>query len=226
MKWNWRTEWPHILLLAAFFVLAVANWSAVPDRMPVHFGLNGQPDRFGGRFEGLLALPLLGVFIYGLMLALPRVDPGRANYASFLPAYNTVRVAVLATILATYAQMLADLRHPGHAEPNRFLAVGLGVLFVVLGNAMGKLRPNWFIGVRTPWTLSSKLSWTKTHRLAGWLFLALGLLMIVTGGLGAAWALIAGFGGLLVVSAALAIYSYGVWRTDPEKSPPAGTLPA
>lgn len=226
MKWNWRTEWPQWLLLALMFALAALNWTGAPARIPVHFGLDGQPDRFGGRLQGLLGLPLLAVGLYGLMLFLPRVDPGRANYVSFRPAYDTVRLAVLAIVLASYGVLLANLGHPVTGGPNRLLALGVGVLFVVLGNVMGKLRPNWFVGVRTPWTLSSKLAWNKTNRAAGWVFMANGVGMMAAGALGAGWALPAGLGALVVGSAGLIAYSYFVWRGDPDKTPPAGTLPA
>ena len=69
----------------------------------------------------------------------------------------------------------------------------MGVLFIVLGNFMGKIRPNWFVGVRTPWTLSSKLSWDKTHRLAGWLFMLMGALFALLALVQTTWMFIAVF---------------------------------
>jgi uncharacterized membrane protein len=81
-----------------------------------------------------------------------------------------------------------------------------------------KIQPNWFVGVRTPWTLSSKLSWTKTHRLAGWLFVAMGAAMALWGLLPAAWSFVVM---LVVVGASVAwilIYSYVVYRQDPDRT--------
>ena len=101
-----------------------------------------------------------------------------------------------------------------------------GGLFVVLGNLLGKVRPNWFVGIRTPWTLSSKLAWDRTHRAGGWVFVLLGVLTMATAVLHAGWALrvlgVAGVASLL----GLVVYSYVLWRRDPEKTPPAGTQPA
>ena len=103
--------------------------------------------------------------------------------------------------------------------------VALGALLVVIGSVMGKIRPNWFVGVRTPWTLTSKRSWLKTHRLGGWLFMIWGLIQIPVGLLlpGARiFTLVAA----LAVIATLLIYSYVVWRNDPDKLPAVGTTPA
>ena len=76
MKFSLRSEWPHLVLLAGLFALAAASWSGAPERIPVHWGFSGQPDRFGGRFEGLLGLPLLTLAVYLVMLFLPASIPG------------------------------------------------------------------------------------------------------------------------------------------------------
>ena len=99
------------------------------------------------------------------------------------------------------------------------------MLFIVLGNFLGKIRPNWFVGVRTPWTLSSKLSWDKTHRLAGWLFMLMGVLFFPVRAVSKRrGSLIA----MLVIDALcvvwMIVYSYLVYRNDPQRTPPAGTV--
>jgi uncharacterized membrane protein len=100
-----------------------------------------------------------------------------------------------------------------------------GALFLVLGNFMGKIRPNWFVGIRTPWTLSSKESWTKTHRLAGWVFIAAGLTAMLLGPFKPNWALM-GMAAVMVPGLVVVIvYSYLVWRNDAGRIPPAGTRP-
>lgn len=225
MRFSWRSDWPHLLLIATMFALGAASWSGAPDRIPMHWNLAGHPDRYGGRFEGLFAIPLLALGIYLLMRFFPRIDPGRANYDAFAHAYATVRLAVLTLMAALYGLIQLAIR--GH-EVRMSAAVPLlvGGLFVVIGNVMGKLRPNWFIGIRTPWTLSSKLAWTRTHRVGGRLFIVLGLLFMgfaVTQSPWLLWALaVAGGGGVV----GLVAYSYVLWRRDPDKTPPAGTLPA
>ncbi len=101
----------------------------------------------------------------------------------------------------------------------------LGAFFILIGNLLGKIRPNWFLGICTPWTLSSKRAWTKTHRLGGWLFIACGLVFMVNGLVRAPWSSYAAVAALLCTRCVVAVYSYLVWRGDPDKTPPAGTLP-
>ena len=96
---------------------------------------------------------------------------------------------------------------------------------VALGAVMGKIRPNFFFGIRTPWTLTSKRAWTRTHRLGGFVFIAVGLVGIVAGLLVPPAALIVDVGGILLGSAALAVYSWRVWLADPDRIEPAGTRP-
>ena len=87
MRASLRTELPHLAVIAAMFVLAAATWSAAPDRIPVHWDLAGRVNRCGGKFEGLLLMPLLTLGIYLLFLVAPRFDLGRANYARFWRPY-------------------------------------------------------------------------------------------------------------------------------------------
>jgi uncharacterized membrane protein len=152
------------------------------------------------------------------------VDPGRANYRRFSGVYAAMRLSVVMVLAAIY--VLVQLWIHG-TRPDVSLAVPVlvGVLFVVLGNLMGKVRPNWFVGIRTPWTLSSKLSWTRTHRLGGWLFVLMGLALVGSGLAGSPAFLALAFALVVGCVLFLCVYSYFVWRGDPEKTPPAGTMP-
>lgn len=110
MRGSWRVEIPQLALIAAMFALAAVLWSSMPERMPVHWGFTGEPDRYGGRFEGLLVMPLLAAGLYLLLLFLPRIDPRRPGYESFRGPYLVVRVSVLATIAAVYGLTLLQVR--------------------------------------------------------------------------------------------------------------------
>jgi uncharacterized membrane protein len=225
MKINWRTEVPQWLIIAAMFVAAVIIWPTVSGRIPVHWDAHGNANGYGGKFEGLLLIPLIAVGLYLLLLFLPRVDPGRANYAQFARPFLVVRYAILILLAGLYGVTLLAVKGYGF-NTTRLVLGGIGILFIVLGNVMGKVRPNWFVGVRTPWTLSSKRSWVRTHRLAGWMFTLAGLifLILIAFNIGAAlhWIILSVVAVLTIV---LVVYSYIEWRHDPEKSPPSGTLP-
>ncbi len=225
MRINLKTELAQWILMAAMFLFAAISWPSAPDRIPVHWGFSGEPDRYGDKFEGLLLLPLLALGIYLLLLYLPRIDPGRANYERFKGAYSVLRLATLAVLASIHGFILLWIRGV-QLDLSVVVPVLVGGLLVVIGSVMGKIRPNWFVGIRTPWTLASKLSWTKTHRLGGWLFVVVGLVFISSGFVGSAWAIMAG----LVVAAGcvlwLIVYSYLVWRSDPRKIPAIETSPA
>jgi uncharacterized membrane protein len=211
-----RKEAPSLFLVGGLLCFAAWRWPQSPDRMPVHWGIDGQPDRWGGRFEGLLLLPGLSLGLYLLFLLLPRLDPRGDSYARFGPAFWWIRTSILYFLgivyLATQASQLGiDL------PLDRVLSIASGLLMVLMGNFMGKLRPNWFVGIRTPWTLSSTLSWNRTHRLGGWAFIGLGAVILLAGLYSPAWAVGALVVGALGVSVGLAIYSYQVWKGDPER---------
>jgi len=225
MKFKWQTELPQLLLLAGMFLLAALTWSTAPDKIPMHWNFSGEVDSYGGRFEGLLALPLLTLGIYVLLWVVPLIDPGRANYKRFTGAYTTIRMALVVLMAATYGIVHLWIR--GHQiSVGTIMPLMVGGLFLIIGNLFGKIRPNWFVGIRTPWTLSSKVSWMKTHRLGGWLFVVLGLLFIGVGILHSRWTM-----GVLLVGGGISIvylfaYSWWVWKNDPDKVPPTGTIPA
>lgn len=224
MKLAWRVELLLLLVIAAMFAAAARCWSLVPGQLPVHWNLQGQVDRWGGKFEGLLVMPLAALGLYLLTLVLPLVDPGRLNYRNFAKAYNVIRVALILFMALIYTVgILAAFNRPVNMSTVVLLAIG--TLFVVLGNVMSKIRPNWFVGVRTPWTLSSKLSWDKTHRLAGWLFMFMGGLFALLALVQTGWmfATVMTLDGLCLVW--MFVYSYLVYRRDPDRTPPAATSP-
>lgn len=219
MKITWRSEWPALALVAVLFALAALQWDSVPARVPVHWGVDGRPDGWGSRGVGLLAMPCMALVVYVLMTLLPLADPARANYAGFAGAYRAVRLAVLGFLVLLQSAMI-EAFHGVNIDMSAFVLTVIGVLFVVLGAVMGRLRPNWTMGIRTPWTLSSPLAWRRTHRAGGPVFLALGLLWVAAGFSHRPWALAVAMVAVLVAAAGLAVYSYVVWRGDPDRGTP------
>lgn len=216
MNISWRHEYPHLALIAALFALAAAVWSILPDQIPVHWNLQGEVDRYGGKFEGVLLLPLITFGMYWLLLLIPLVDPKRENYARFQGVYRVIRWSLTLYMAALYGLMLATAFG---RSIDMALAVSLlmTLLFLVLGFVLERVEPNWFVGIRTPWTLSSALSWKKTHHMAKWVFIALGLAFLPLGIWKNAWSL----GSLFILGGCgltwLVVYSYLVWRADPAR---------
>lgn len=225
MRTSWRPELAQLAIVAGMLVASAAVWPIAPESMPVHFDLTGQPDRYGSKAEALLAMPLVALVSYALLRFLPALDPARANYRSFASAYLAIRSVVLLVFAVIHAALLLPVAGVA-IDQGAMIHVVVGGLLVALGVVMGKLRPNWFVGVRTPWTLASKTSWVKTHRLAGWVFIAAGLVWLATIPLERAAGVVIALGVMGVGIVWTVVYSYLIWRADPDRFPAISTRPA
>jgi uncharacterized membrane protein len=210
-----------ILIVAAMFALSLWAWMQLPAgvQIPVHWGPSGEPDRYGGKFMGLMLMPAIAAGLVVLFEIIPRVEPRRENILRSRQAYNAVRVGLLLFLLGMH--VVAVMAALGIAlNMSRFVGVGMGLFMIVIGGYLGKVRSNYMFGIRTPWTLASDLSWEKTHRLGGRLFILSGLLIILSGILAPTWSvwvlLITILGSTLVVM----VYSYQVWKHDPDAREP------
>lgn len=211
-----RSEVLQISLIVLMFAAAAVLWASAPDRMPVHWNIKGEVDRYGSKAEGLLLAPVIALGLFLLLRFLPKIDPHHENYALFAKTYAIIRTAVIVLLTVMHGAALA-YAFGYRFDMGRVVSLAVGVLFCVLGNFMAKLRPNWFVGVRTPWTLSSRTSWTKTHRLAGRLFVAMGLILIALGFLQAEWTVYVILGMVGITVAWLVVYSYVAWKNDPDR---------
>jgi uncharacterized membrane protein len=165
-----------IALLAAGF--SVWAYPRLPEVIPTHWNFKGEVD---GHSSRLLATGLLPLFLLVLPLIfriLPKIDPKGENYARFAPAYWLIANSVILFLLGVHVVVLLN----GMGSPvdvDLLIGLGVGLLLMVMGNYLGKVQPNWFMGVRTPWTLASERVWRKTNRTAGWLFVLAGILIAV-----------------------------------------------
>lgn len=220
MRLSSRTELPQCIIIAAMFVAAALVWPTAPDRLPVHWDIHGQVNGYGGKFEGLLLLPLITLGIYLLLVFLPRFDPRYANYARFATVYSVIRAAIIVVMALIQAATLLWIKG---IEFNMSIAILLivGVLFILLGIAMPRIQPTWFVGIRTPWTLSSERSWRKTHELGRWVFIVEGIVMIAAALTGATAVAMLMVGLILGGAVLLGAYSYIIWRQDHGHGSPA-----
>ena len=209
----------NTFLIAGMAAVSAWAWNAVPDaaQIPLHWNIDGNPDRFGSKFEALLAMPVMAVVITALLVALPRIDPRRANIDASAKFWNAVTIGVV--LFLAYLHVLLVFGATGrHIDMLNSMIPALCLLFALIGNYLSKTRSNWFGGVRTPWTLSSEYSWEKTHRWASRFFVGSSLATAVTWlTLGPQWAI-----GVLVVSLfstsiATIILSYVFYKQDPDR---------
>jgi len=175
-----RSE-PVLSLCLWLGVVLFCLWarSRLPD-MPIatHFGLDGQPDGYMPRDVGLAFGPIL-MLVFGLLLwILPAVSPKNASLKRSQSAFDAAQLAIIAFLAVVH--IVVVLKALGvQVDTISILTLGAGFLFLIIGNLLPKTRFNYFMGVRTPWTLSDERVWDKTHRLAGPLFMLTGLAIVL-----------------------------------------------
>ncbi|HSQ59290.1 MAG TPA: SdpI family protein [Acidobacteriota bacterium] len=217
MTWSWKSELPSWLMLAAMWILLAFAWPDAPERIPTHWNLRGEVDRMGGRFTGLMLLPITAVAIYLMLRFLPMIDPARANYDKFRTAYGVIRHGTLVMMAAIYALTIAIIRG---ASIDMSLAIAslVGVFFVAVGLVTPGLKRNWFFGLRTPWTLNSDVAWDRAHRIFGWTMVATGVAIVAAGWTRSAPWLFVVIGVLVAGMLAATWVSYTAWRDDPARA--------
>jgi len=203
----------HPLLIALAFAASALAWGRLPERVPVHWNLQGEVDRYGGRLEGALILPVVMLAIWGMMRVLPKADPKRANYARMQATYELVITLTLAGMLAMHLAVVAVSL--GYEVPiGRVIPFVVGMMLIAIGNVLPRAKPNWWFGVRTPWTLSSERVWVRTHRVAGYSLALAGLTLVIAGFVTATWARILMVAGAVIGGVVPVVYSYFAWRKE------------
>lgn len=212
MRLTLKREALSLLFLAASWALVVWFWPQLPDPMPTHWGANGLPDGWMPRFWGAVIGPLAATFTYVMMSLSPVIDPRKRNWAAFADIYPVLKTSMTALMLYVTYLALSSAASADQVLPASKLLLAIGLLFIVMGNYLPKVRSNFFVGIRTPWTLSSDEVWVRTHRFAGKLMVALGLVVLVSTWLPPGWAVTIVIGAALGLAAVTMAYSYWVYR--------------
>lgn len=206
---------PAILILAAV-IATIAVYPRLPDQIPTHWSVSGEVNGWSSRLFGAWMIPLLMAVIWLFMRAIPHIDPRKANYEKFPGMYDALVILILTFMLLMHVLIL--LSATGTViRMDRVVMPAVGIFIAIMGVLLPQAHPNWFVGIRTPWTLTSDLSWERTHKVGGTLFIALGLLIVASTFIAperAIWLLVVA---ALGVVAFLFIYSYQVWKQDPSK---------
>ena len=208
-----RSRWLGFWIAGLALLVSALAYPHLPARVPSHWNVHGEVDGYSSRLVGALLLPAMIVGFAVLAQILPRIDPKRRNYERFQGTYWLFMNGVLLFVLGLHAAMLAA-GIGMHVNMNRLLPVGMGLLFVLLGNYMGRVRPNWFVGVRTPWTLSSDTVWRQTHRTAGQVFVAGGIVIALSTFLPSPASMIVLVATVIVMPAIPIIQSYVLWKRE------------
>ncbi|MEI7831385.1 MAG: SdpI family protein [Prolixibacteraceae bacterium] len=152
-----------LVLLAVLPVLYLfMNWNLLPESIPIHFDLKGNPNGYGSRWTYVV----MPVGLYFLMLVLPKIDPRKANYDVFEGSYYKLRLILgIFFGMITLSVIWGIVNNSSSIQ--KFMPLFMFFLFMLIGNYLGNIRPNYFVGIKVPWTLNNDEVWTRTHKMAG-----------------------------------------------------------
>jgi immunity protein, SdpI family len=218
---NFRTPLiVSFVLIAAMVAVSAWGWVAVPAhaQMAVHWGVDGRPNGFMSKTGGLLMLPGVAIALTGLFVLIPKIEPRRANLLASRKLYLTGWYGGIAML--AFAHLLTVMNAAGlQVDTPRWIVVAVSLLFLAIGNFMGKSRSTFLVGLRLPWTLASEAAWEKSSRIAGRGLVATGVATLVTVIFaGTAYgAAICAIGALLSFTIG-GVASYIYWKRDANRS--------
>jgi uncharacterized membrane protein len=203
-----------LLMIIGAIVAGALLWNQLPDQMASHWDINDQVNGYMSKTWGVFMMPLVVLGMFVLFLVIPNIDPLKANIAKFREAFNLFIVLIVAFMLYIHALTLSWSLGNTDFKMSTSMLPAMGLLFIFVGFMLRKAKRNFFIGIRTPWTLSSDTVWDKTHRLGAVLFMASGVLAIIGGifgGMTAFWLL---FVPLMGSTLFLLVYSYVLYQRE------------
>ena len=206
-------------LIISFLLIIIASavglllWNQLPEQMASHWGVNDQVNGYMSRFWGVFLTPIMTTGMLILFLVIPSIDPLKANVAQFRDTFNTFITLIIAFMI--YIHGLTLIWNMGFTGFRMSVAMlpAMGLLFIFMGVLISKAKRNFFIGIRTPWTLSSDHVWNETHRLGGKLYIAAGILALL-GAFFPDYAIWFIMFPLIAASFVSVIYSYILFRAE------------
>lgn len=206
--------WPGIALVVGATIFGVLSRDTLPDHVASHWNFSGEADQWVSPTAFVFGFPALALLMTLTLAVAPRLDPKRRNFPEHAAEYWLVGNALLAFLAIVFVAVIGVNR----GWPIRLdviIGIGLGLLLLLIGNVMTRIKPNWILGLRTPWSLSSERSWRESHRVAGYGFVVVGLVSVVMGIVGVVGLMRYTIGGIIAVATAATVWSYIAWRRDP-----------
>ena len=206
-----------LILILAATLAGLLLWNRLPEPMASHWNVNDQVDGTLPKFWGVFLMPLVTMGMLLLFLVIPSIDPLKANIAQFRGTFNLFIVLIIAFMLYIHGLTLAWSMGYQNFKMSAAMLPFMGVLFIAIGFMLKQAKRNWFIGIRTPWTLSSDRVWDETHRVGAILFMASGALAIIGSlfdGMVAFWML---FVPMIGSTLFLLAYSYVLYQRETKK---------
>ena len=203
-----------LIMIAAATLAGLLLWNRLPDQMASHWNVQDQVDGYMPKFWGVFLLPLITLGMFLLFLVLPSIDPMKANIAQFREVFNLFIVFIVGFMIYLYSLTLAWSLGYSNFRMSSAMLPGIGLLFILIGFMMRQARRNFFIGIRTPWTLSSDTVWNETHRVGAVLFMISGVLSFIGGFFGGTTAFWMLFAPIMISTLFLLVYSYVLYQRE------------
>ncbi len=166
-----------LIAIMVMFSIPALFYEQLPNEIPSHWNAAGEVDGHMSKFWGVFMMPIIAGCLLILFLAIPRIDPLKANIKKFMSYYEGMIVFMIAFL--TYVQILMTAYALSHTfNFVQFMLPAMGFIFIYMGFLVEKAKRNWFVGIRTPWTLSNEKVWDKTHKLGGTLFKVSGIITL------------------------------------------------
>ncbi|WP_370409044.1 SdpI family protein [Tenacibaculum dicentrarchi] len=173
-----KNEIPLIAIVSLPFIYLAYIWNELPEEVPMHWNIKGEIDRYGEKIELLLIPILLPLLIYIIFLVVPKIDP-KNKISKMGNKYQHIKI-----LLTTFMSILAlfiiyTAKNQSFANPN-YIVLLVGISYIILGNYFKTIKANYFIGVRTPWTLENETVWKETHKLGGKMWFVGGIIVVIS----------------------------------------------
>lgn len=206
-----KKELPLIGIVLLPFLYLAYIWNQLPEQVPLHYDIKGEVNRYGDKSELILIPILLPLLIYVIFLVVPYIDP-KKQIQKMGNKYQSLKLILTTFMSALALYIIHTTKTDSFGNPNVMFLI-IGAMYVILGNYFKTIKANYFIGIRTPWTLESETNWNETHRLGGKVWFVGGLLVIVCSLLLDAEINFKVFMGITIIIALIPIvYSYLLYR--------------
>ena len=172
-----KLEWILLLIALIPSFLLYWFWEKIPQTIPTHYNFQGTADAWGDKSMLLWMIPGLSLFLYLLLLVIPLIDP-KKQFETMGNKYFTIRLIVQGLISSLCIIIVLAALNTQLNFTNVMIPV-LAFFFILLGYFLPGVKSNYFVGIRTPWTLNDEKNWEQTHRLGGWVFMIGGAVMLL-----------------------------------------------
>jgi uncharacterized membrane protein len=203
-----------LIMIAVATVAGLLLWNRLPDQIASHWNIHDQVDGYMSKFWGVFLLPLISLGVFALFRLVPSIDPLKANIAQFRETLNLFILLIVGFLLYLYGLTLAWSLGYTNFKMSGALLPAIGLLFIFIGFLLRQAKRNFFIGIRTPWTLSSDTVWNETHRIGAVLFMVSGVLAFLGGFFGGMTAFRMMFVPIIGSTLFLLVYSYVLYRRE------------